>query len=118
MNEKSELLKIFHIGDVAVAMFTDPKIADAPKIEVIKSRLEDLIVGGKTKLIIDFANVEYLSSSGIGALVYLKQKTQRTGGRLCLCNIGTNIERVFRIGNFNKLFDIRDSQEDALESFD
>lgn len=108
-------IDVEQVGDVTVARFTDKKILDENNIQVIGNQLFGLVEEeGRKKIVLDFSNVEYLSSAALGKLITMDKKTKAAGGKLRLCAIRPDIYEVFAITKLNKLFDIRDDQEQAL----
>src|SRR5919204_4693908 len=98
-------LEVEDIGDVTVVHFTDRKILDEENIQVIGEQLFSLVDElGRTKLLLNFHNVEYMSSAALGKLITLNKKVQSAGGRLVLCNIDPQIREVFEITKLDKLF--------------
>ena len=93
---------IEEVSDVTIAKFIDKKILD-----------EDV----RKKIILDFSNVEYLSSAALGKLITLDKKVKKAKGKLKLCSIRPDIYEVFAITRLNQLFDIAETQEAALEGF-
>lgn len=111
-------LDIEEIGDVTVAKFIDKKILDETNIQIVGNQLFGLTdEDGRTKIILDFANVEYLSSAALGKLITMDKKVKAAKGQLRLCNIRPDIYEVFAITQLNKLFSIHESQDKALEGF-
>jgi anti-sigma B factor antagonist len=118
MSNVNQFVEINDEGDVTVVRFLDSKILDETNIAQIGERLFRLVDNdGKKKLVLDFENVEYLSSAALGKLITLDKKAKAQAGRMRLCNIKPGIYEVFAITRLNKVFDIRDSKEDALEDF-
>lgn len=107
---------IENIADVTVAKFLDKKILDEANIQVIGSQLLDLVdKDGCRKVVLDFTNVEYLSSAALGKLITLYNKLVKTHkGKLRLCCIRPEILEVFQITQLTKMFDIRGTQDEAL----
>jgi anti-sigma B factor antagonist len=111
-------LEVEDIGDVTVVNFTDRKILDEQNIQVIGEQLFSLVDEvGRRKLLLNFANVEYLSSAALAKLITLNKKLQQVGGRLILCNISDQIYEVFEITKLNKLFNIHREEQEALQAF-
>ncbi len=118
MSAGQRRLDIEEIGDVTVAKFIDKKILDENNIQVIGNQLFGLVEeDGRKKIILDFSNVEYLSSAALGKLITMDKKVKTSGGKLRLCTIRPDIYEVFAITRLNKLFDIRDDQQAALAGF-
>ena len=115
---KRRRLEVEDIGDVSVVSFTDKKILDEQNIQVIGEQLFSLVDElGRKKLLLNFGNVEYLSSAALGKLITLNKKLQAAGGRLILCNIDPQIYEVFEITKLNKLFNIHKEEQAALQAF-
>lgn len=111
-------LDIEEVGDVTVARFIDKKILDETNIQIIGNQLFGLIdEDRREKIVLDFSNVEYLSSAALGKLITLDKKVKAARGKLRLCSIRPDIYEVFAITKLNKLFDIHENQEKALEGF-
>ena len=108
-------IDVEQIGDVTVARFTDKKILDENNIQVIGNQLFGLVEEeGRKKIVLDFSNVEYLSSAALGKLITMDKKVKAAGGKLRLCSIRPEIFEVFMITKLNKLFDIKEDQDQAL----
>ncbi len=111
-------LEVEDIGDVTVINFVDRKILDEQNIQVIGEQLFGLVdQDGRRKLLLNFGNVEYLSSAALGKLITLNKKLQAVGGRLILCNIDPQIYEVFEITKLDKFFNIQKEEQAALQSF-
>ena len=75
----------------------------------------DEIVGKeKTKVIVDFANVSYIDSSGLATLIEMMQRLKRNQGTMHLAQMSDKIRGLFEITKLDKLFSIHNTQEDAL----
>lgn len=111
-------LEVEDIGDVTVINFVDRKILDEQNIQIIGEQLFGLVdAEGRRKLLLNFGNVEYLSSAALGKLITLNKKLQAVGGRLILANIDPQIHEVFEITKLDKFFNIQKDEQTALQSF-
>jgi anti-sigma B factor antagonist len=111
-------LEVEDIGDVTVVNFVDRKILDEQNIQIIGEQLFSLVEdSGRRKVLLNFSNVEYLSSAALAKLITLNKKLQQVNGRLVLCNIDPQIYEVFEITKLNKLFDIQAEEQTALQTF-
>ena len=68
---------------------------------------------GRTRFVLDFSNVIYLTSSTLGMLLVAHKKLQTAGGSLSVCNVLPHIYEIFAITNLTRLFDIRRGGFDA-----
>jgi anti-sigma B factor antagonist len=66
------------------------------------------------KLVLDFSNVDFLSSAMLGKLVIINRKMKEKGGALRLCSVCPNIRLIFKYTVLDTIFDIRDTQPDAV----
>jgi anti-sigma B factor antagonist len=111
-------LEVEHIGDVTVVNFVDKKILDEQNIQIIGEQLFSLVdEDGLRKILLNFGNVEYLSSAALGKLITLNKKIQQGGGKLILCNIAPQIHEVFEITKLDKFFKIRKDEQTGLQEF-
>ena len=111
-------LDIEEVGDATIAKFLDKKILDESNIQIIGNHMFKLVEeDGRKDIILDFSNVEYLSSAALGKLITMEKKVKAARGRLRLCSIRPEIYEVFAITKLNKLFQIYEDQEQALQSF-
>ena len=111
-------LEVVEEGDVTVVNFIDRKILDEQNIQKIGEDLFSLVDElGRKKILLNFGNVEYLSSAALGKFITLNKKVQASGGKLILCNIDANIYEVFEITKLNKLFNILKEEQGALQAF-
>jgi anti-sigma B factor antagonist len=111
-------IDIEEVAGVSIAKFLDKKILDETNIQIIGNQLFGLLdEDGRKNIVLDFTNVEYLSSAALGKLLIMEKKVKAVNGKLRLCSIRPEIYEVFAITKLNKLFKILPDQETALESF-
>jgi anti-sigma B factor antagonist len=111
-------LEVETIGDVTVVNFTDKRILDEQNIQVIGEQLFGLVdEQGHRRLLLNFSNVEYLSSAALGKFITLNKKVAGASGKLVLCSIDPAIYEVFEITRLNKLFNIQKDEQTALQVF-
>lgn len=104
-------------GETAVVSFADRKILDEANIQEMGRELFSLVENDRKQILLNFSNVEFLSSAALGKLITLDKKVKSSNGQLRLSNIRPEIYEVFAITRLNKLFAIHDDEADALESF-
>jgi anti-sigma B factor antagonist len=103
---------------VHVVHFLDRKILDESNIIEIANQLFDLVDKQKgVKLLLNFTNVQYLSSTVLGKLITLNTRVNEDRGKLVLCAIRPQILEVFKITKLTKLFDIVDDEATGLTHF-
>jgi len=98
--------------------FIDRNILDEGNIQAIGEELGRIIdADAEPRLLISFANVDHLSSAALGTLITVNTKIRNRGGELRLADIDPQIREVFAITKLNRLFQIHDTSQEALESF-
>jgi anti-sigma B factor antagonist len=111
-------LELEDVGEVTVVNFVDKKILDEQNIQIIGEQLFDLVDNqAKKKILLNFGNVEFLSSAALGKLITLNKKVQQAGGKLVMCKIAKEILEVFEITKLDKLFKIYPDEQKALSAF-
>ena len=111
-------IAVNEVEGVTVVRFVDRKILDEGNIQELGRELFHLVEEeGRQNLLLNFSNVEFLSSGALGKLITLDRKVKSGGGALKLSNIRPEIYEVFAITKLNKHFDIKEDESDALAAF-
>ena len=112
---KTRRIKVNESGAVSVVTFADSKIIDEAEIQELGQELYDLVErDDRKKIVLNFANVEFLSSAALGKLIGFDKRVKQHGAELILSNIRPEIYEVFAITKLTKLFQIKDDEADAL----
>lgn len=85
--------------------------------EELKLSLAKLLSDGHNKVIVDLGKVDYLNSAALGTLVSAHTSYSKQGGKIKLCNVNKSIKNIFVITKLTLVFDVLDSQLDAIASF-
>ena len=118
MEQPSTHLKIKRTGNVSIIEFADRKILEELSIQEIGDELRRLAESETgARLLLNFENVDHLASAALGMLITLHKRVQERNGALKLSNINRQIFQVFRITRLNRVFDIHETAEKALEAF-
>lgn len=70
----------------------------------MKSDLIELINDKQADLYINCRNLDYVDSTGLGAMVAVLRNVKAYGGEIRLQNIKPSLEKLFKITNLNKVF--------------
>jgi anti-anti-sigma factor len=79
--------------------------------------LQAAVAEGKHKMVLDMAEVRYISSAGLRTLADVLTKNREMDGDLKLVALDRKVLRVFRIIGFDKFFSIYDTLETATSDF-
>ena len=103
---------------ISVVRFVDKKIVDSGSIEQLGEELNSLVtVDKRNKVLLNFDSVEFMSSAALNKLISLNTKVKAAAGRLKLCCLRAVIKEVFTITRLDRVFDLRKSEEEAIEAF-
>lgn len=76
-----------------------------------------LVTDKYSDIILNFSGINYISSTGIGAITTILKTCRDKNGDLVLINICTKIYEIFQLLGFIQFFIIKDSLEDAKNYF-
>ncbi|MEQ9693065.1 STAS domain-containing protein [Shimia sp. SDUM112013] len=86
---------------------------DASVAIQFKDRMRVETEGQEGRVVLDLSRVEFIDSSGLGAIV-ASMKELGTDRRLDLSCLSENVDKVFRLTRMDTVFRIHDSLTDAL----
>jgi anti-anti-sigma factor len=90
---------------------------DALTVPHFEDELRGHLDRGAARLIIDFENVTYISSSGLRALLTARRLSKSQGGDVKLCRLSPRVHEIFDMVGFTQVFGIYDSVEAAQAAF-
>lgn len=118
MSESIPPVSVSQHKDVRVVEFTNNKILDEANIAEIGQTINALVEErDNPKILLDFSNVDHLSSAALGMLINANNRIKQKNGQLRLASIKPQIFEVFVITKLNKLFKILPNRQDALASY-
>ena len=79
---------------------------DAAQCETAQSFMDGLTGAS----VLDFDNLEYISSAGLGILLKTQKRLSENGDALKIINVNNHIHDVFRYSGFNAIFEIEAKQ--------
>ena len=103
-----------HRDGVVVAQVVKRTI-DASNAESFKADMVSAMAAARDGVILDLTEVDFVDSAGLGAIVGVYKK-YGTRGMFTIVGVSTGVERVFRLTRMDKIFEIRPSVEEALQS--
>jgi anti-sigma B factor antagonist len=84
---------------------------------LLRETLKDMLQKGHKKIVLNFADVDYIDSSGIGELVSGFTTVRSHGGELKLLNLTTRVNDILQITRLYTVFDIHSDERAAAASF-
>ncbi|MBK4735399.1 STAS domain-containing protein [Noviherbaspirillum pedocola] len=107
-----ELISVSKEQDVAVVRPTMKRL-DGSVAPAFKGAMQELIGRGEKRLVLDLEGVDFMDSSGLGAMVSVLKALGGTGA-LAVCNVRGGVLSLFKLTRMDKVFAIADTREDAL----
>ncbi len=118
MAATESLLRITKYAGITRVEFIDRNILDEANIQQIGEEIARIVdEENQPKLLISFENVDHLSSAALGTLITINNKIKDKDGQLRLANIDPRIYEVFVITKLNRLFQIHENADQAIDSF-
>ena len=101
-------MQVDDLGDSTLVRFTTPQLAlDEQNTPVVGERLLALVGRRRPRrLLVDFGNVSYLTSTALALLLRLRKELHAWGGRLALRHVSPQLYEVFEVTKLHTLFDI------------
>jgi anti-sigma B factor antagonist len=111
-------ISVDYAENATIVTFTDEKILEEKDVQALQESIMSVIesASGGIKLILDFSNVQFLSSAVLGLLIRVSKKVYENDGQLKLCSINPKIYKIFKITRLTKIFDIYQDIKSATES--
>jgi anti-sigma B factor antagonist len=100
------------VGDCAVLQVTGE--VDAYTAPMLREQIRELAAKGAVHLIADLGQVDFLDSTGLGALVGGLKRLRESGGSLTLVISASRILRIFQITGLTNVLDVQRSVADAI----
>ena len=85
--------------------------------EVLKDKINSLILQNKKRILLNLADVPYIDSAGLGEIVRTYTTVSRQGGQLKLVNLTKRITDLLMITKLLTVFETFDVEQDAIKSF-
>ncbi|MEK6302147.1 MAG: STAS domain-containing protein [Acidobacteriota bacterium] len=83
----------------------------------IRDRIKDLLADGQKKILLNLAEVNYIDSAGLGALISSYTTAKRQGAQLKLMNLTKRIKDLLAITKLITVFETYDNEVEAIASF-
>jgi anti-sigma B factor antagonist len=106
-----------NVGDVTVVGISG-RIVLGDESAALRDLIAELLSKGDRKIVLDLADVNYIDSSGLGALVSSFATVRRQGGELKLVKLSDKVDDLMEVTRLYTVFDIADNEEEAIHSFD
>lgn len=87
------------------------------EVATFRERLQKLVSSGRTSIILNLQDVDYIDSTGLGALVMSYTSLQRAGGKIKLLNLSRRGIELLVMTKLTTIFEVFDDEQNAINSF-
>lgn len=79
-----------------------------------RTAIDNLLASGATRIVVNLDQVNYVDSSGLGALIDAHRKTKEKGGRLMLTNLRPNFKHALETAKLLAIFETSPTEAAAV----
>jgi anti-sigma B factor antagonist len=116
MEQLKPRISVYYAQNATIVTLTDEKLLEDDDIKALEESIMPLVDDSQVNLVIDFSNVQFLSSAVLGLLIRISKKISENKGRLKFCSINSKIFDIFKITRLDEIFEIYDDAKKALQS--
>jgi anti-sigma B factor antagonist len=109
-------LKMETNGGIVVLSVREERL-DAHNSDELKLEVNRLFESGTKNLLVDLKEVRFIDSSGLGVLVSGFKNASTHQGSIKLCSLQTQVRSMFELTRLQRVFDIYQTIDEALESY-
>lgn len=102
-------------GNIAVLALSGR--LDLASGSTLKEYVKRLAEKNITSVHLNLADVEFINSSGLGALVSIMKEIRLLKGRLTLSNLASYVQEIFEITQLSHIFEIYSTEEEAIAAY-
>ncbi len=103
-------------GDVVI-LDIKGKILLGDGIDELRETINGVIQNNETKLLLNFADVPYLDSTGLGEVVRSYTSLRKEGGMVKIVNLTNKVQDLLSVTKLITVFETFEDEEKAVESF-
>jgi len=103
-------------GDIAIAEILKQEIT-MYEIEQVKKEFGEILEKESKNIVVNFKNLDFISSLVLAAFVYLLKLTNDKHGKLKFCELKSKVKEVFAVTDLDKVFEIYPNESAALATF-
>lgn len=111
------MLKTEKINNVTVVKFNDIDRFNALIVEPVKEQLKSFFNKPDTRLALSLEGIKFIDSSGFGVFLSIMKTANSNHGQFKICTIRPEVMELFRLLQLHNVFDLYDSQEECINSF-
>jgi len=100
-----------------ISVLTIKGYLDAHTAPDFEKAIQELLENDRYKIVIDFAELNYISSAGLGVFMGFIEDVRKNGGDIKLAQLNDRVFKIFDLLGFPNLYEIYENIEQAIEKF-
>ncbi len=109
-------MKHRQVGSIEI-LYPKGYLTGGEETDELQQTITKLGEAGNKALIINLADTQHLNSTALGVLISAHASYLKRGGQLKLCQVDKKIQNIFVITKLSLVFDVTDTEEQAIASF-
>ena len=93
------------------------RLVAGENVAALREKVASLLSNGKVNAVLNLAHVDYIDSSGLGALVMCFTSLRRAEGKLKLLNLTRRNVELLVLTKLETVFEVFDDEQQAVNSF-
>lgn len=93
------------------------RLVAGENVAALREKVASLVTGGRINAVLNLANVDYIDSSGLGALVMCFTTLRKAEGKLKLLNLTRRNIELLVLTKLETVFEVFDDEQQAINSF-
>ncbi|GAB4290969.1 MAG: STAS domain-containing protein [Ignavibacteriaceae bacterium] len=90
---------------------------DAHTAPVLENNFSELIKADKYNIVVNFKDLNYISSAGLGVFMAFIEKVREKNGDIKLAGMNEKVYNIFDLLGFPLLYEIYPTEEEAINKF-
>ena len=90
---------------------------DSNTSQGFEQKLFQAISNGSKNIVVDFKDIDYISSAGLRVILKAFKALQREDGRIILCSMQKYVREIFKMIGIDSFVPTLDTMDDALKAF-
>lgn len=93
------------------------RLVAGDNVAALREKVASLVTGGRVNAVLNLAHVDYIDSSGLGALVMCFTTLRKAEGKLKLLNLTRRNVELLVLTKLETVFEVFDDEQQAINSF-
>jgi anti-sigma B factor antagonist len=106
----------WEVGDVLVLHLQGP-ITLGQATQRLRELIQETLAAGRTKIVLNMAEVYYIDSSGLGELVAASTHAQRQGAKIKLMKLAPRVQDIMQLTKLYQVIEVYPDEDSAVRSF-